>query len=247
MLEHWAAGKENDALAGDLLEEFCGGRSAGWYWRQVLAAVAIGWLVEIVNHRAVLLFTALWSMLTPAWLLAFSGIEDHFRFSQRVWQMDWPWSSVCDLGALLAANLLFIWTGIFLYLVPHLWATKKLSLRPLLQGLRSSFPVLVTVWAALVILPAHFIGGCAVEQHSVDPVSSYSTTHAAPVAIQRVSVQEQWDVKYGERVINPYFNPRYAIADMRTEAILVRLPFFLSVLCSLWGVTSRRRRKQVAE
>jgi hypothetical protein len=31
----------NEALAGDLLEEFDGGRSSFWLWRQVLAAVCI--------------------------------------------------------------------------------------------------------------------------------------------------------------------------------------------------------------
>jgi hypothetical protein len=37
-----APGPLTDALAGDLAEEFTRGRSRVWYWRQVLAAVAVG-------------------------------------------------------------------------------------------------------------------------------------------------------------------------------------------------------------
>ena len=39
LLEH--LGGENEALAGDLLEEFRRGRSAAWYWRQVLVAIVV--------------------------------------------------------------------------------------------------------------------------------------------------------------------------------------------------------------
>ena len=40
-----------DAVAGDLLEEFHRGRSAGWYWRQALMAIAVGSAAEIRRHR----------------------------------------------------------------------------------------------------------------------------------------------------------------------------------------------------
>jgi hypothetical protein len=41
MLEHVTFGSPNESLSGDLLEEFQSGRTAGWYWRQALAAIAI--------------------------------------------------------------------------------------------------------------------------------------------------------------------------------------------------------------
>lgn len=42
MLEHLTFADRDDALAGDLLEEFRCGRSALWYWWQVASAVVIG-------------------------------------------------------------------------------------------------------------------------------------------------------------------------------------------------------------
>ena len=39
LLEHFGPEFNHEALAGDLCEDFKQGRSSGWYWRQVLAAV----------------------------------------------------------------------------------------------------------------------------------------------------------------------------------------------------------------
>lgn len=39
MLKHLVLGHRNEALEGDLLEEFQRRRSASWYWRQVLGAI----------------------------------------------------------------------------------------------------------------------------------------------------------------------------------------------------------------
>ena len=38
-------------FAGDLLEEFNRGRSAAWYWRQVLVAIIVGCASEVPHHR----------------------------------------------------------------------------------------------------------------------------------------------------------------------------------------------------
>jgi hypothetical protein len=244
MLEHLTAGPSNEALAGDLLEDFHRGRSRGWYWRQVLGAIAISCSREILNHANVMLFAALWSMLAPAWLLVIGNIEERFNFSERIWQMDWPWSTLCDVGLLLCTNVLFIWVGTLLYLIPHLLAARNLRVRALLKGILASLPVLVALWAALVVLPKIFLESQVVDQHSVSPVSMFSSRHTVPIQIQQVSPQQQWDVRYGEKVTDPYNSPRYAIIDMRMAAIVVRLPFFLTVLCSLWGVASRFSNRQ---
>jgi hypothetical protein len=48
LLERFAS---NGALVGDLLEEYQARRSPLWYWRQVLAAVIAGTLLDIRAHR----------------------------------------------------------------------------------------------------------------------------------------------------------------------------------------------------
>jgi hypothetical protein len=59
ILEHLEAGNGGDALTGDLAEEFRSGRSAMWYWRQVIGALLIGWLNAMRSHR-------LWGPLVDA-------------------------------------------------------------------------------------------------------------------------------------------------------------------------------------
>ncbi|HEV2988916.1 MAG TPA: hypothetical protein VG759_10770 [Candidatus Angelobacter sp.] len=41
LLEHFCVAANKEALAGDLIEQYQEGRSANWYWRQVMTA--IGW------------------------------------------------------------------------------------------------------------------------------------------------------------------------------------------------------------
>lgn len=63
VLKHF--GSANEALAGDLIEEYVQGRSAAWYWRQVLIAVLIGCVSQVRRHklltvRAVIVGWAAW-------------------------------------------------------------------------------------------------------------------------------------------------------------------------------------------
>jgi hypothetical protein len=41
LLESLVAERSSEALLGDLIEQYAGGRSRAWYWRQVLLALAI--------------------------------------------------------------------------------------------------------------------------------------------------------------------------------------------------------------
>jgi hypothetical protein len=41
LLEHWGSPYHGESLAGDLVEQYQEGRSRGWYWKQVIAAILI--------------------------------------------------------------------------------------------------------------------------------------------------------------------------------------------------------------
>ena len=143
ILEHWTPGLRNNTLAGDLLEEFRSGRpdrTRAWYWHQVLAAVAIACFREFLDHGTALLFAAFWAMIAPAWLLIVAAVEQRFNLIAHIRQIDFPWSAASDLGLLLVANLLFIWAGILIYLIPHLWVRRSLKIRLLAAASRPAFP-----------------------------------------------------------------------------------------------------------
>ena len=61
LLEHYGPELNYEALAGDLNEAFQQGRSKGWYWRQVLAA--IGW--RKFFYKLLLLVTWSWAVTWP--------------------------------------------------------------------------------------------------------------------------------------------------------------------------------------
>jgi hypothetical protein len=235
LLQHCLPGKDNEALAGDLLEELRAGRSATWYWRQVVSAIAIESRTKIVDLCLATLFAALWSMMVPTWLLIVSNFEDHFNLNQRFLRMEWPWSVVCDLGFLLSANLLFVWAGIALYLIPHV--PNKLKARLLGRGLFASIPVILVMWAALIILPKMFLQSRAGNPFAAVPVSSSAIAHLRPTEVERIPPQATWTARFGKRASNSPGNASRALgafADLGKTAVLARLPFFLVVLCALW-------------
>jgi len=44
-------GPENEALTGDLFEEYRRGRSRRWFWKQVLSAVSRGFIADVLAHK----------------------------------------------------------------------------------------------------------------------------------------------------------------------------------------------------
>jgi len=251
MLERLMPGERDQALAGDLLEEFRSGRSAAWYRRQVLSAVFVRCSREILDRRIAILFAFFWSMLAPAWLLAIANIEARASFGAYFSRMNWPWSSISAFGLLLATNLIFVWTGILLYLSSDLWAMGSLRVRELGRGIAAGLPVLVALWAALIILPGHFLA--ASNSHPfLSPANLYTARSLSPDhAAQTRLRQRQWE-RNNDNEVDAYAagrgaNPRAAIVDMSVPATVARLPFFLVVLCTLWAAPSPAgRRKGIA-
>jgi hypothetical protein len=110
-------GEHNEALAGDLFESVRAGRSSVWYWRQVLNAVIIRWLGSLFRHWPALVFATAWATLSPAWNLLIIRLYNTNNLIGPVWRLPWPWSTVCASGLSLAETLLFVWTGVLIYLL----------------------------------------------------------------------------------------------------------------------------------
>ncbi len=87
-----ATHRSNDALAGDLMEEFQRRPSRLWFWRQAFAAVLVSWWADVRAHRLLTLravamgLSAIWLysryVLSPVahvdeWLFRL-GLIDHF-------------------------------------------------------------------------------------------------------------------------------------------------------------------------
>jgi hypothetical protein len=244
----------DEALAGDLLEEFCAGRPVLWYWRQVLGIISIRFMRELIAHRAALAFAVLWSMLAPGWLLAVAHLEMRVHFSDRLAGMDWPWSSVLDLGSLLVTNLIFLWAGILLYLLPDLWIAGRLKLRAVRSGIRASLPAVVVVWAALIVLPKHFLAVSAPESRASAGVAS-GVRPPRPWGAARIDDENVWAAydrqlaaKHDEILSRapaaPEHAPRVALLDLRLATQAARIPFFLVVLCTLWSAAQGPKNRQ---
>jgi hypothetical protein len=143
LLEHLTAIGQDEALAGDILEEFSAGRSSGWYWRQVITAIAIGWARSIFEHRNALLFATIWSLLSPAWELTIFRVYSQSSFVVPIVRIPWPWSTACFFGLFILQGLLFIWVGSLLYVALLLCARKTVDFRRLGRGLLMSIVVYV--------------------------------------------------------------------------------------------------------
>ncbi len=53
LLQHLLSGEENEALVGDMMEDFRNGRSNLWYWKQVLAAIVVSSRDEVRAHALI--------------------------------------------------------------------------------------------------------------------------------------------------------------------------------------------------
>jgi hypothetical protein len=82
LLERARFSTTDGAIAGDLMEQFNRGRSAAWYWRQVLVAIAVGCISD-VRHHSVLAIRAIvitWAVNYGAILLAPAVLSRHRLF-----------------------------------------------------------------------------------------------------------------------------------------------------------------------
>jgi hypothetical protein len=171
LLEHLTPGERNEALAGDLLEEFRNGRSARWYWRQVVMAIVIESFRDTLSNPRALAFAALWSMLAPAWLVFTDKIEINTNVFE-VFRLHFPWSMLCYLGLSLTTWLIFIWTGVLLYLVLQVWFTKSFSNLQFERRLLLSVSVSIAASAGIFALSLFLPQGHSIDRRTLTPLNA---------------------------------------------------------------------------
>jgi len=157
LVEHLIPGSRNEALAGDLLEQFGRGRSALWYWRQVLVAILVGLVKEWRMLAWATVATVCWAF--PLYYGRFgnkilnqyaSSLETHRRWF-------WP---------LIFATARFTWLAVgpiclafVMYWVMTADLTMKRSLRKTwLCLLKGYIAVALSTFLLLAFLPPAFVG-----------------------------------------------------------------------------------------
>jgi hypothetical protein len=90
LLRHGCPGNNNDALTGDLIERFHEGQTRGWFWRQVLIALAIFVAGEIRRYGPHVCYAIVGTiMIGSLW----KTVHDA-RISLHWWALPWPWSQL---------------------------------------------------------------------------------------------------------------------------------------------------------
>jgi hypothetical protein len=166
LLDHWTPGKRNEALAGDLLEEFQNGRSARWYWSQVILAIALGWFREFLARPGLLAFAAIWSMAAPSWFVLTDRIQVDaitILFSKLVY----PWSILGYFALSLILPLIFIWIGAAGYLLLQISITRSFSNLHLKRNLLLSACVYVALVAIMCVLADFLPPGQPVDRRTL--------------------------------------------------------------------------------
>lgn len=170
LLEHLTPGERDEALAGDLLEDFHSGRSDAWYWRQVVGAVVMALYRSLQERAPLLLFTVVWSMLVPAWTVFLDRISNNTRILGPLWQMEWPFSALSRFALWMSLNLVFLWGGMLVYclfLTRFFKIPEKRRIRRALAVVPSIFlPIYV---ATLILMNLFAWPGLQIDRRSLTP------------------------------------------------------------------------------
>lgn len=178
MVEHLTFGLNSQALSGDLLEELQLGRSPGWYWRQVLVAVAAGLLSRIRAFAIPLLFCALWTSLYPGWNFLNKAMLG--REMPEGWTaLAWPYSALLPLGYGMVPALTFVWFGFLVYVLMRPGILDGVTAQRLLCGLSASLNVLLV---STTLLLRHFRQS-RVDLRSMLREDFYSAFHLSSISI----------------------------------------------------------------
>lgn len=143
LLNRLIAGSEAEAIAGDLLEQWRGGRSRLWFWRQVLAALAIGIWREVYAHKMVSISGILIGMLS-LWCLAALMTLALSSMGLLVHAVNWRWP-----------HYLQLFSSAFLYAGASGWIVGRLHPAHRTAAVSAFFMFVIT--AALWQLPLYYV------------------------------------------------------------------------------------------
>lgn len=162
ILENLSPGRKNEALAGDLLEEFRRGRTALWYWRQVLTAIISAFAGKLRTQWPAIVYAMLWTIPVPAYLiLAVERLGESTFFARR-WHWAWPYSTIGDMVLFYGAELIYLWCALIVYFLFFSLATRTFNFHSLARSLGKSVFIFIAVsigtMALFAILPepAHY-------------------------------------------------------------------------------------------
>jgi hypothetical protein len=167
MLEHLTPQPSDEALVGDLLENFHRGRSSAWYWLQVLRACRIAWFRSLRARLPLIVFAGLWSALAPAWAVLAERTFPDLGMAQAL-NDHWPLA----LAKWMILNSAFLWAGILVY------TASSAKLRIALPRQRAGRALL---FAPALFLPAYgatfvvtnllWYPGLGVNWHTLKPLA----------------------------------------------------------------------------
>lgn len=149
MLEHVAC---DESLQGDLLEELRAGRSASWYWRESLSAIAVTITHRFRPHAQPLTFAVGWSLLYPMLWPAILSSRPTQSLIQRMSAHDLPYSSALHAISEAAPALLFVWIGFLFYLAAQRRSAPHVPMLRLLASLSIGLNILLLATIGVHIL-----------------------------------------------------------------------------------------------
>jgi hypothetical protein len=144
-------------LAGDLVEAFPG-RSAGWFWRQVLTAIVVGLVAEARLRSALIVYALAGSL----WMALVAEPITRMPVMVKLWvvtaSLPWPLSSLYDFGfqaALCSLVVLPILGGVLLWQREFAWTRMLVSffIGVALIGVANAVTI---VWLSRYPVTTHF-------------------------------------------------------------------------------------------
>jgi hypothetical protein len=148
LLEHLVPTGKNEILAGDLLEVFGQRGSAAWYWRQVLAAIIVGFFQELRVRWTGILLAIVLSIAVP-W--RYILVAPQFRSLQHLGiRLPWPLSLISEIGSIALVNTSILVVAIRVYQV----VVRNSNPRKLTQALLVGLSVIALSSTGIFCAPA---------------------------------------------------------------------------------------------